>query len=355
MAELKYEPVSHDHKAFLKNARKREGFSKAYNDLAEEYTLVREMVPRIILGTMNFGEQVDEPAADRMLSMFLDRGYNEIDTASKYTGGASEEILGRLLTPERRGKVYLATKANPLSGGGLGPENIARQVDTSLRRLKTDYVDLLYLHMPDSETPIETTLEACAALHKEGKFRELGLSNYASWQVADIWHLCDRKGWKAPSVYQGRYNALSRDVENELFPAVRNFGIRFYAYNPLAGGLLSGKYSQINDMPLEGRFAAKPSYRERFWKDSYFAAVAGLKEASEPEGLSLLQTALRWILKYSCLRSSHGDGVILAASNLTQWETNLNSLRGELPAKVIEALDQAWETTRRDCPSYSRA
>ncbi|MCE5263457.1 MAG: aldo/keto reductase [Deltaproteobacteria bacterium] len=312
-------------------------------------------VPRIILGTMNFGEQVDEPAADRMLSMFLDRGYAEIDTASKYTGGASEEILGRLLTPERRGKVYLATKANPLSGGGLGPESLTRQVDTSLRRLNTDHVDLLYLHMPDLKTPIEITLEACAKLHAEGKFREFGLSNYASWQVADIWHLCERNGWKAPSVYQGRYNAVSRDVESELFPAVRRFGIRFYAYNPLAGGLLSGKYSRIDDLPHEGRFAIKASYRERFWKKSYFDAMAVIREAAEQEGLTLLRAALRWILKYSHLQTSSGDGVILAASNLTQWETNLNSLRGELPAKVVEAIDQAWEMARPDCPSYSRA
>ena len=158
-----------------------------------------------------------------------------------------------------------------------------------------------------------------------------------------------------PSVYQGRYNAVSRDVESELFPAVRNFGIRFYAYNPLAGGLLSGKYSQIHDLPHEGRFAIKTSYRERFWKKSYFDAMAVIKEASEREGLSLLQAALRWILKYSHLRGSRGDGVILAASNLTQWETNLNSLGGELPAKVIEAIDRAWEMTRADCPSYSRA
>src|SRR5659263_79075 len=143
-------------------------------------------VPRIILGTMNFGEQVDEPTADHMLAMFLDRGYKEIDTAYKYNDGASEEMLGRLLTPERRGKVYLATKASPLSGGGFGPESIVKQVNTSLRRLKTDYIDLLYLHAPDPKTQIEVTLEACEKLFKEGKFRELGLSNYASWQVVAV-------------------------------------------------------------------------------------------------------------------------------------------------------------------------
>ena len=311
--------------------------------------------PRIILGTMNFGEQIDEITADRMLSMFLDLGYNEIDTAYKYTGGASEEILGRLLTPERRRKVYLATKANPLGGGGLGPENIVKQVNTSLRRLRTDYVDLLYLHAPDPKTEIQITLEACEKLFKEGKFRELGLSNYASWQVADIWHLCKWNSWKVPSVYQGRYNAISRDVESELFPAVRNFRIRFYAYNPLAGGLLTGKYSQINNVPKDGRFALKNVYFERFWKQSYFDAIKLIQEASQQEGMSLLQIGLSWILKYSRLQSSSGDGVIIAASNLKQWESNLNSLHGELPTKVVEAINRAWEKARQDCPSHSRA
>ncbi len=312
-------------------------------------------VPRIIMGSMNFGEQVDKHAADQMLSMFLDRGYKEIDTAYKYVNGASEEILGLLLTPERRGKVYLATKANPLSGGGLGAENIAKQVNTSLRRLKTDYIDLLYLHAPDPKTNIEVTLEACEKLFKEGKFKELGLSNYASWQVADIWHLCKRNGWVIPSVYQGRYNAITRDVESELFPAIRNFGIRFYAYNPLAGGLLSGRYSQISNVPKEGRFAIKSAYLERFWKESYFDAIEIIQDASEQAGLSMIQIALRWLLQHSFLKGPNGDGVIIAASNLKQWEYNLNNLNGDLPKKVLEVLDRAWGKTRHNCPSYSKA
>lgn len=289
-----------------------------------------------------------------MLAMFLDRGYKEIDTAYKYNDGASEEMLGRLLTPERRGKVYLATKANPLSGGGLGPENIVKQVNTSLHRLKTDYIDLLYLHAPDPKTSIEVTLEACERIFKEGKFRELGFSNYASWQVADIWHLCKRNGWVMPSVYQGRYNAVTRDVEGELFPAVRNFGVSFYAYNPLAGGLLTGRYSQISNIPREGRFALKSAYLERFWKNSYFDAIAVIQGASEQAGLSMIQIALRWLLRHSFLKGPNGDGVIIAASNLKQWECNLDSLSGELPMKVLEALDRAWEKARQDCPSYSR-
>jgi aflatoxin B1 aldehyde reductase len=311
-------------------------------------------VPRVIFGTMNFGRQLDEAAADRMLGLFLDLGYEEIDTAHNYADGQAEEILGRILTPERRSKVYLATKVNPFDGGNLRPESIAKQLEASLRRLRTDSVDLLYLHAPDLKTPIEVTLEACGRLFKEGKFRALGLSNYASWQVADSWHLCRQEGWVAPSVYQGMYNAITRDVERELFPAIRNFGIRFYAYNPLAGGLLTGRYMQISEEPKDGRFKLQRIYVERYWKKSYFEALEMIRNASAEAGLSMARAALLWILQGSSLNSRGRDGVILAASSLEQWETNLESLSGELPAKVAEAIDRAWERTRPECPQYFR-
>jgi aflatoxin B1 aldehyde reductase len=301
---------------------------------------------------MTFGEQVDEATADRMLALFLERGYREIDTAHKYTGGASEEILGRLLTPERRSRVFLATKAHPLGVGALAPEPLARQVETSLQRLRTDHVDLLYLHAPDAKTAIESTLEACDELFRAGKFRELGLSNYAAWQVADICHLCGRNGWVVPSVYQGRYNAITRDVEGELFPALRRFGLRFYAYNPLAGGFLTGRYRQIDEPPKEGRFVIKSSYRERFWNRSYFDALEVLREAAAREDLAMVPVALRWLLRHSRLKGACGDGVILSASSLAQWENNLDSLGGDLPEGLREAADRAWDRARQDCPSY---
>lgn len=311
-------------------------------------------VPRVIFGTMNFGRQLDEAAADRMVGLFLDLGYEEIDTAHNYAKGQAEEILGRILTPERRSKVYLATKVNSFDGGSLRPESIARQLETSLRRLRTDSVDLLYLHAPDLKTPMEVTLGACGKFFKEGKFRALGLSNYASWQVADSWHLCKQEGWVTPSVYQGMYNAVTRDVERELFPAIRNFGVRFYGYNPLAGGLLTGRYTQIKKEPQDGRFKLQRIYMERYWKKSYFEALEMIRNASAEAGLSMTRAALLWILRHSSLEGRYRDGVILAASSLEQWETNLKSLSGELPMKVVEAIDRAWERTRPDCPQYFR-
>jgi aflatoxin B1 aldehyde reductase len=228
------------------------------------------------------------------------------------------------------------------------------QVDTSLRRLKANHVDLLYLHAPDPKTQIEVTLEASQNLFKEGKFRELGLSNYASWQVADIWHLCRQNGWILPSVYQGMYNAITRDMEPELFPAIRNFGVRFYAYNPLAGGFLTGRYTRFSEEPQEGRFKLQRTYIERYWKKSYFEALELIRNTSEQAGLSMTQVALLWILHHSFLKGQFRDGVILAASSLDQWEANLKSLNGQLPAEVAEAIDRAWQKARPGCPQYFR-
>jgi aflatoxin B1 aldehyde reductase len=150
------------------------------------------------------------------------------------------------------------------------------------------------------------------------------------------------------------YNAITRDVERELFPAIRNFGVRFYAYNPLAGGLLSGKYTQISEKPRDGRFKFQRIYIERYWKKSYFDGLEMIRNASAEAGLPMTQAALLWILQNSSLKGQYRDGVILAASSLEQWETNLKSLSGELPVKVAEAIDRAWERTRPDCPQYFR-
>jgi len=156
---------------------------------------------RIVLGTMTFGKQTDSAAATRMVQLYLNNGGFSFDTAFVYADGKSEEILGRILKSFNREKLYIATKAHPMVMGNLSPEAITEQLETSLRRLATDYVDLFYLHQPNLSTPIEITLEACARLHEQGMFRELGLSNYASWQVADIWHICQREGWPVPTVY----------------------------------------------------------------------------------------------------------------------------------------------------------
>ncbi len=313
----------------------------------------RNRSPKLILGTMTFGTQVNEHTADRMVALFLDAGYREIDTAHYYGKGTAEEILGRIITPSRRRQIHLATKANPWEEGGLCPASVRLQLETSLRRLQTETVDLFYLHAPDPRTPIESTLAACQELYREGKFRALGLSNYASWQVVDIWNICRRNDWLVPIVYQGRYNAITRDVESELFPALRELDMRFCAYNPLAGGLLTGKHRAQGQIPAEGRFYLMSTYRHRYWKKSCFEAIDRLRSLCEESQIVMADSALRWVLYHSRLSALQGDALIVGASSTEQLAADLKSAsRPPLPEKVSRACDQAWEVARPDCPRY---
>jgi aflatoxin B1 aldehyde reductase len=304
---------------------------------------------------MTFGQQVSEADSGRMLELFFERGGRELDTAYIYSKGRSEEILGDLLGGRPRESFYLATKAHPSVRGNLGPEAIREQLEGSLDRLRLEFVDLFYLHQPDLDTPIEKTLGACAELCGRGLFRELGLSNYASWQVAEMVHICLREGWPVPTVYQGMYNAVTRDVERELFPCLRRMDVRFYAYNPLAAGVLAGKYSSATAQPDEGRFKEYPFYVDRYWKGGYLRAAEMISAACSDAGIAPAEAALRWLARGSMVDASEGDAIIVGASRLQHAEQNLAACAGEaLPEKLAEVFDAAWEIARPECPKYLR-
>jgi len=355
---------------------------------------------------MTFGGQTSERDAAVMLDLFLAEGHTWVDTAFMYTEGRSETILGRLLKGARRERVFLATKAYPdrLGPGkprGLTPGSVRGQLETSLRRMKQECVDVFYLHAPDNETPLEVTLETCAALRAEGKLREIGMSNYASWQVAEAVAICLKNDWPAPIIYQGMYNAVTRDVERECIPACRHFGVDFIAYNPLAGGLLTGKYADPAAQPESGRFSGE-YYRDRFWKQEYFAALqvleevaggrdaaphqrfdkelsdngsrdaraqhaaplqrkdaglrnsgsrrAGGRDAAPSRATRLSEAALRWLLHHS-----QSDGLVLGASTVEHLKANLAACRkGPLGMRLVAAFDEAWEIARPACQQYFR-
>lgn len=211
---------------------------------------------------------------------------------------------------------------------------------------------------------MEETLRACHQLHQEGKFVELGLSNYAAWEVAEICTLCRSNGWILPTVYQGMYNATTRQVETELLPCLRRFGLRFYAYNPLAGGLLTGryKYEDKDEKQPVGRFFGNnwaEVYRNRYWKEHHFEGIAlvekALQAAYGTSAPSMTSAALRWMYHHSQLQGAHGDAVILGMSSLEQLEENLAATEeGPLEPAVVQAFDQAWCLVAHDCPSYFR-
>jgi aflatoxin B1 aldehyde reductase len=310
----------------------------------------------LILGMMNLGPQVDLETGRTMVRSFLARGNREIDTAYVYNGGDSERFLGQILPDIAKQSQLVATKVNPRITGRLDRAAVVSQLNESLARMKCDSVDLLYLHFPDLNTPIETTLAACAELHQQGKFKRFGLSNFAAWEVVNIWHLCQRNGWPVPVVYQGLYNGLSRGIEAELLPALRHLGMRFYAYNPLAGGILAGKYQDFFEEPAHGRFIVRPNYRARYWKKPFFDALAILNETCAAEQIPLAEAAFRWLAFHSCLDGAHDDGVILGCSSTAQLEQNLNAFeRQPLPDVVVAAFEDAWLTAKTESPDYFRS
>uniref|UniRef100_A0A3B4GTW0 Aflatoxin B1 aldehyde reductase member 2-like n=1 Tax=Pundamilia nyererei TaxID=303518 RepID=A0A3B4GTW0_9CICH len=258
------------------------------------------------------------------------------------------------LTTSHSFTVSIATKANPWDGKTLKPESVRSQLETSLQRLRTDCVDLFYLHAPDHQNPIEDTLRACNDLHKEGKFKELGLSNYVSWEVAEIVCICRHNNWIVPTVYQGMYNATTRQVETELLPCLRYYGMRFYAYNPLAGGLLTGKYhyeDKDGSQPA-GRFFGNSwagAYRDRYWKKSHFQAIEVVLQALETaygsEKPSLTSAAMRWMYHHSQLKGDLGDGVIIGMSSMEQLQQSM---------RVVDAFKETWNLIAHECPDYFR-
>jgi aflatoxin B1 aldehyde reductase len=308
-----------------------------------------------ILGTMTFGDQVDQDTAQSMLDVFLASGQHELDTAYEYCDGRTEEMLGLLLPPEKQKGLYIASKVNPWDGEGLQPKEIRKQFEEILQRLGRDNIDLLYLHSPDLETPVAQTLECCFELYQQGKFRDFGLSNYSSWQVAEVVEICRREGWMEPTVYQGMYNALTRDVERELFPCLRNYGISFNAYNPLAGGLLTGKYKSLDDIPDSGRFSEKKNYRGRYWKKDYFEVLLKLGEACIEHGLTPTQAAMSWLVNHSLLDSGQGDGIILGVTRIEHLNANMAACKhAPIDQAILDILDQGWEIIKPNCFRYFR-
>ena len=288
---------------------------------------------KIVLGTMNFGPQLDLDASRTMVNAYLATGGRELDTAYVYNDGTTENYLGEILPELTPSSYEIATKVHPRITGRLDRETIMMEFD--------------------GKTPIDEALETVAELYHQGKIKELGLSNYPAWQVIEIAYKCDKIGCPRPTVYQGMYNALCRNVEPELFPAIRSIGMRFYAFNPLAGGLLTGKHHHFEDAPEPGRFARLKSYRDRYWKHSYFDAIEQIKQACEKEEIAMVEAAYRWLVNHSCLKAELNDGILLGASHQSQMEQNLEaSEKGALPQSIVDTMDEAWDMAKPDSPAY---
>lgn len=306
----------------------------------------------LILGTMTFGESVFSPQVGEFITAFLDEGYDELDTAYVYNNGECERLLGEVL-PELDRPFKIATKVNPRITGKLDADAAYMQLNESLERLNADHVDTVFLHFPDPATPVESVLGSMADMHDQGKFTELGLSNFPAWMVSDVWHICDRNGWVKPTVFEGIYNPLTRKAETELNACLNHFGMRFYAYNPMCGGLLTGRYGKFEDAPSDGRFTHRPNYQNRYWKKSFFEAVDLIKDAAGEYGITSIDATYRWLAFHSMLSGERGDAILIGASKLSHLKQNMDAVKaGPLPGKVVEAFEEAWKIAKPDSPEY---
>jgi aryl-alcohol dehydrogenase-like predicted oxidoreductase len=311
-------------------------------------------VSRLSFGTMTLGSQADETTARRIVDCCLDAGINFLDTANVYNRGAAETIVGKTLKG-RRDKVILASKVRGKMGDaqdeeGLSRAAIRKAMDATLQRLGTDYVDLYYLHQPDYATPIEETLETMEELVRAGKVRFPAISNYAAWQVAEILWICEKRGYHSYFISQPMYNLIARGIEEEYIPCCQRFGVAVVPYNPLAGGLLTGKHARQSGPTPGTRFDGNKMYQDRYWHDDDFAAVEELRAIARDAGKTLVELSLQWLLTQQSV-----DSIILGASRLEQLQENLKAGEGgPLDSAVLASCDAVWKRLRGITPKYNR-
>jgi aryl-alcohol dehydrogenase-like predicted oxidoreductase len=309
-------------------------------------------VSRIALGTMTFGgagkEQwdrigaLDAATAGKIVGTALEHGVNLIDTADMYADGECEEILGSVL-PGRRDELILATKVAARTGpgpndAGLSRFHLMRSVEASLRRLRTDRIDLYQLHVFDPRTPVEETLAALDDLVRQGKVRYIGVSNFAAWQIAKAAGLCAGRGYPPLASGQAYYSLAGRDIETEIVPALADSGIGLLVYSPLAGGFLSGKFSRTgaSDETARRMTGSQPPADPELVYD----IVDVLRPVAARHEATVAQVALAWVLAQPSVTS-----VIAGARRPSQLVDNLGSLDLELSARDLAELDAVSRRT----------
>lgn len=301
--------------------------------------------PSIYLGAMNFGRRTDESESKRIITRALELGIRHIDTANAYSDGTSERIVGEAIAG-KRDSVVLATKCGSgrVAGKreGLSRTRIFAAIDESLTRLKTDYVDLYYLHVPDYDTPISETLDAVSELLEKKKIRSWGISNYAAWQILEMLHLSVGR-LPPPAVAQQLYNILLRQLDVEYFAFARRYKLSTVVYNPLAGGLLSGRHARDGSTQQGSRFEKNRLYQGRYFTDAMFDRVDQLAQVAKAEGMSVLE------LSYAWLAGAPGvDSILIGPASVSQLDEGVAACRRGLSPEVrgvVDALYRTWMGT----------
>ncbi|MCY0874770.1 MAG: aldo/keto reductase [Firmicutes bacterium] len=309
-------------------------------------------VSELCLGTMTFGNQADTRTAHAILDKALDNGVFFIDTADVYPlgggtqkAGTTESIIGQWLEGKRE-RVVLATKCfgqmeDGPNAGGLSRKHIMKAVEDSLRRLRTDYIDLYQAHQFDTVTPVEETLRAMDDLVRQGKVRYIGVSNWRAWQLEKALGIAQTEHLTRLQSVQPRYNLLFRMIEDELIPACLDEGVGILSYNPLAGGMLTGRYTPGQEVQAGTRFALSQAgalYQQRYWQEATFAAIERYREWCRKQDLDMATTAVRWVTQQPGITSA-----IIGASRPEQLSASLAAAQiPRLSEGQLMELNELW-------------
>ncbi|MFC7375521.1 aldo/keto reductase [Brachybacterium sp. GCM10030268] len=309
------------------------------------------------LGTMTFGKEADEATSSDIMTAFVEGGGNFFDTADVYTGGTSEEIIGRWLAehPTEAEQVVLATKGRARTGDG--PNDIGNShrhlrtaLEKSLRRLGVEHVDLYQMHAWDALTPVEETLRFLDDAISAGKISYYGFSNYLGWQLTKAVHIADAHGWARPVTLQPQYNLLVRDIEHEIVPAVQDAGMGLLPWSPLAGGWLTGKYQRDQEPTGATRLGENPQRGMEAWQkrnddERTWRTIDEVRAIADAHGASLSQVALAWAAAQPAVTS-----VILGVRTVEQLRDNMAAADLQLSDDELRRLDEVSAPQMDDYP-----
>jgi aryl-alcohol dehydrogenase-like predicted oxidoreductase len=298
-------------------------------------------VSQLCAGTMAYGGDADESASAAMYKACREAGINFYDTANQYSGGRSEEILGDLFRGHRE-ELVLATKCfNPtapdVNARGLSRRHITRAAEESLKRLRTDRVEVFYLHQQDPSTPLEESLRALEDLVRAGKILYPALSNHAAWQTQKALDIQDARGWARVQAIQPMYNLVKRQAEVEILPMAEANGIGVFPYSPAGGGLLSGKYVR-KDAPATGRLVEKAQYKDRYGEDWMHETAASFAAFCGKRGVHPMSMAVAWVGSHPAVTAP-----IIGGRNVDQLRASLDSVEIEMTPELraeISALSR---------------
>jgi aryl-alcohol dehydrogenase-like predicted oxidoreductase len=306
----------------------------------------------LALGAMNFGKRTPAAEAERIVARAIDLGVEVFDTANAYGDGESERVLGRALRGRRDG-VRIATKVGfGRVGGkpeGLSGARVRAAIDESLGRLATDRVDVYYLHVPDRETPIEETLAAIGDVLRSGKAAAFGVSNFASWEILEIVQVCDREGIPRPVTAQQIYNLLIRQLDVEYLRFAARYALHTTVYNPLAGGLLTGRHRPGDDIPAGSRFAGNKLYQGRYWSPRMLELAAAYADLARAAGLTPVELAYRWLAQAPGV-----DSILVGPGSLEHLEQAASAVAAPLDPATVAAVEALHLASQGTLTTYAR-